>query len=309
MKNRVIDTLTYKMHSLGFYYYYVKYYYQDNKKTQKLCIIKGLLDGLKLFNIKNNYYEYLEIPITTKCSLKCKHCSNLIPCYKKQSDYDIKILTKSIKEYLKCINKIVYIRILGGEPFLSDNLSPVLSILQKSNKIQRIEIVTNGTIIPTKKELIQKLKNKKTTVCISQYPIVNNKKIVSFLKKNKINYRIDKMSYWMNYGNTKKRNKNKKELKKQFKKCNHICKSLINGQLHLCPRSSHGTDLGIIKNNEKDYVNLIDKKTTIKEKQHNIHKLFKKKYIKACNYCDYGTKMSKKIPVAEQIKYKKIENK
>ena len=236
--------------------------------------------------------------------LKCKYCSNLIPYYKNQADYDKKTLLKSIKTYLECINKIVYIRILGGEPFLSNNLFDIIKILLKSNKIQRIEIVTNGTIIPKEKKLISLLKNKRIIVCVSQYPIVNSNKLISVLEEHKIQYRIDKASYWMNYGKPKKRNKSIKELKKQFKKCNHICNSLVNGQLHLCPRSSHGTDLGIIKNNENDYVNLINNKQTIKDKEQNIYKLFKKKYIKACDYCEYGTKNSKKIAVAEQIKNK-----
>ena len=305
MESRVINTLTYKMHRIGFYFYYFKYYYKDNKKTKKLCIIKGIIDGLKLFNSKYQYFEYLEIPITTKCSLKCKYCSNLIPCYKSPKDYDKNILIRSINTFLKCINKIVYIRVLGGEPFLSSNLNIVLKTLLKSNKIQRIEIVTNGTIIPKEKEIIKKLKDKRIIVCISQYPIVNNKKLVNFLKENNINYRIDKMTYWMNYGNTNKRNKKEKELKKQFKRCNHICKSLVNGEFHLCPRSSHGTDLGIIKNNEEDYVNLLDNNLSITEKKLKIQQLLKKKYIKACDYCDYGTNKSKKIPVAEQINFTK----
>ena len=305
MRNRAIHILTYKLHRIGFYFYYVKYYYQDNKKVEKFRLIKGLIDGLKLFNTKNNYFEYLEIPITTKCSLKCKYCSNLIPCYKNPKDYDKNILIKSINTFLKCINKIVYIRVLGGEPFLSKNLNIVLKTLLKSNKIQRIEIVTNGTIIPKEKEIIKKLKDKRIIVCISQYPIVNNERLVKFLKENNINYRIDKMTYWMNYGHTNKRNKTEKELKRQFERCNHVCKSLVNGQFHLCPRSSHGTDLGLIKNNEKDYVDLLNSKLSINDKQKAIQKLLKKKYIQACDYCDYGTNKSKKIPVAEQIKFKK----
>lgn len=302
MKNRIIHILTYKMHQFGFYFYYVKYYYQDNKKNKSFCLIRGLIDGLKLFNIKNRYLEYVEIPITTMCTLKCKYCSNLIPCYKKPSDYDINILKKSITTFLKCINKIVYIRVLGGEPFLSKNLHGVLKTLAKSSKIQRIEVVTNGTIIPRDKEIIKILKNHRIMVCISQYPIVDYNKLVDFLKKNNIKYRIDKMTYWMNYGNVKKRKKTIKELKKQFRKCNHVCKSIVNGQLHICPRSSHGTDLGIIKNNKKDYVDLLDKNKSIKQKQKAIQVLLKKKYIKACYYCDYGTNKSKRIPVAEQIK-------
>ena len=105
----------------------------------------------------------------------------------------------------------------------------------------------------------------------------------------------------MDYGDTKKRYKTIKELKKQFRSCNHICNSLLNGQLHLCPRSSHGTDLGIISNNEEDYLNLLDNNITLKDKQKKIFSLLKRKYIVACDYCDFATKQSKKINVAEQI--------
>ena len=304
MQNRLFDKLKRKFHRLGFYICSVKYYYQDNSIEQNkiICLIKSLIISLKIFNYKYGYYEYLEIPITTRCSLRCKHCSNLIPCYKKQKDYDIDILTKSIKNFLECINNIVYIRILGGEPFLSNNLYKIIKVLLKSNKIQRIEIVTNGTIIPNDKKLTKLLRNKRIIVCISEYSFVNYNKLVEYLSKNNIKYRIDKMKFWVSYGNTKKRNKSKKELIKQYSRCNSICKSLVNGQLHICPRSSHGTDLGIIKNNNNDYLDLLDNNTSIIEKKKLLNKLLNKKYIKACDYCDFATKNSKKIKVAEQLK-------
>lgn len=306
MQNTLIHKLAYKFHRIGFYICSVRYYYEDNcnKKNKVKCFLKAVIKNLKIFNYKNGYYEYLEIPITTKCSLRCIHCSNLIPCYKKGEDYAIDILIQSIKNFLKCINNIVYIRILGGEPFVSKNLYEVIKYLLKSDKIQRIEIVTNGTIIPRDKKVISILRNDKIIVCISQYPMVNYNKLVTFLEKNNIKYRIDKMNFWMNYGNISKRNKSRKELTKQYSMCNNVCKSLVNGQLHLCPRSSHGTDLGIIKNNEDDYLDLLDKNLSIKDKKIKLNKLLKKKYIMACDYCDYGTNKSKKIPVAEQMKLK-----
>ena len=306
MQNNLIYKLSYKLHRISFYICSVKYYYQDNRKKQNIikCFFKGVINSLKIFNYKYGYYEYLEIPITTKCSLRCKGCSNLIPCYTNQSDYDINILIKSIKSFLECINNIVFVRVLGGEPFLSKNLYKVINVLIKSDKIQRIEVVTNGTIIPTDKKVISILRNKRVVVCISQYPIVNYNKLVSFLEKNDINYRIDKMKFWMNYGDAKKRNKTKKELIKQFSSCSSVCKSLVNGQLHLCPRSSHGTDLGFIKDNEDDYLDLLDKNIGIAERRNSLNKLLKKKSISACDYCDFGTKYSKKIPVAEQLKRK-----
>ena len=60
--------------------YSVKYYYQEHKKYSKKIKIfmKSLIINLKIFNYKYGYYEYLEIPITTKCNLNCKSCANLI---------------------------------------------------------------------------------------------------------------------------------------------------------------------------------------------------------------------------------------
>ena len=115
------------------------------------------------------------------------------------------------------------------------------------------------------------------------------------------------MSYWMDYGNVKKRNRTEKELKRQFSRCHSVCKSLVNGEVHICPRSSHGTDLGIIKGNERDYLDLLDDSVSISRKKKMLHNLFKKKYIMACDYCDYGTKFSKRVKVAEQISYKKMD--
>ena len=309
MKNSVIYKLSHKFHRVGFYLYYIKFYCEDNRdKNIFKCFLSAMIQGLKIFDDNSGYYEYLEIPITTKCSLMCKKCSNLIPCYNKRSDYDINIITESINRFLCCINNIVFIRVLGGEPFLSNNLYSVLKELLKSNKIQRIEVVTNGTIVPNDKKIIKLLKNTKIIVSISQYPFVDYNKLVLFLQQNNIKYRIDKMNYWMDYGKPYKRNKSNKELIKQFSLCNNVCRSLVNGQIHLCPRSSHGTDLGIITDNNDDYVNLLDENLNILEIKENINKLYKKKYIVACDYCDFGTKNSKKIPVAEQINSKKNNN-
>ena len=306
MKNNILYKISHKFHRVGFYLYFVKFYYEDNCNSENKvkCFIKSIVKGINLFSNNSGYYEYLEIPITTKCSLMCKKCSNLIPCYKKRNDYDTNLLIKSLNRFLNCINHIVFIRILGGEPFLNKDLHKILAELLNSKKIQRIEVVTNGTIVPKDKKLLELLKNSRVIVSISQYPIVDYDKLVLFLQKNNIKYRIDEMNFWLDYGRPYKRNKSEYELIKQFSKCNNVCKSLINGQLHLCPRSSHGTDLGIITNNDDDYVDLFDDTVSDLELSKRIKKLYQKKYIMACDYCDFATKESKKIPVAEQIEKK-----
>lgn len=297
---------------MGFYFCSIKFYAEDQHNYTNIKFINffiyifnfiiGMWKKFPIFLTNSNYYEYLEIPITTACTLKCKNCSNLMPYYKKPCHMNMDQIEKSLNIFLTCIQNIVYIRILGGEPLLNQNIIRLINILLNSGKVQRVEIVTNGTIVPRNKELIRLLKNPKIIVSISDYKIVNNKKLQDFLKKNNIKFEVNKIKYWMDYGNMNYRGKTIKELKKQFRKCSSVCKSLINGQVHLCPRSSHGTDLNIIKDNQDDYVNLQDENVSIDEMKLKLRTLLKKDYIKACNFCDYGTKKCKKIPVAVQMK-------
>ena len=307
MKNYIIYKLTYTFHRLGFYYLSVKFYLKDNLKNKNIfnkikVLFKAIFKQAKIFNYKNGYYEYLEIPITTKCTLKCIGCSNLIPCYKNKNSINSYKLLKSIDKFLEVINNIVYIRVLGGEPFVSKDIIPVLKKLLKSDKIQRIELVTNGTVIPNNKELLELLQNKRINISISKYPYSKIDELTKVLEENSISYKIDDIKFWLSYGRLYKRNKKVKDLKKQYRKCNHVCKSMINGEIHLCPRSSHGSDLKVFKVPEDEYLNILDKTLSIKEKQLKLNKLLKKKYIIACDYCDFATKDCKKIEVAKQLK-------
>lgn len=311
MKSKsIFYKIAYRLHKISFYYCSIKFYAEDKNNYINVKLVDffiycynffiGIWKKFPIFLLNSDFYEYLEIPITTKCTLKCKNCSNIIPYYEKPCHMDLEKMLESIDIFLDCIKNIVYIRLLGGEPFLNPDLLKIINKLLESDKIQRVEIVTNGTIVPRSKKLISVLQNKKVIVAISDYRIVNNEKLVNFLRKNNIKYKINTAKYWMDYGNVKYRGKNSEELKKQFRKCNSICKSLINGQIHLCPRSAHGTDLKFIENNSSDYVDLLNKKIDIDEKRANLRALLKKEYIEACNYCDYGTDKCKKIPVAIQ---------
>ena len=48
-------------------------------------------------------------------------------------------------------------------------------------------------------------------------------------------------------------------------------------------------DLGFIRQNHKDYVDLLDQNLTSKELIIQVeHIVFGKDYIDACNYCDFG---------------------
>ena len=243
----------------------------------------------------------MELVITTKCTLNCKNCANLMPMYKKPYNVDKDIIIKSIKKIAACVDEVYIFRILGGEPFCNPELKNYLREMPE-NKFREIVIVTNGTLVPKDPELINIIREKNITVEISDYGKISYKKdeLIEMLKKEKINYKINSAyRVWYDYGSLENKNKSKKSLKRQFSKCDIYCKSILNGALYYCPRHSHGIDLGKIKKNDDEYVDLLN--NSDKENRKKIKELMlRNKYIEACNYCNYATRECKSIPAGEQ---------
>ena len=62
----------------------------------------------------------MDIVITTKCSMKCESCANLMQYYKSASSTDEKIL-ESVKKVSDNVDHISEYRIIGGEPLMNKN--------------------------------------------------------------------------------------------------------------------------------------------------------------------------------------------
>ena len=236
----------------------------------------------------------LEITITSKCSLKCKNCISLIPLYKNPSDMDTETNIKSLTAMLDAVDQVNKLSILGGEPFLNNDLYKIINVVAPYDNVKCIIITTNGTIIPEGTELINSLKNNKVIVRISYYGKISKytDEIIKLCQDNNIRYELRFLKeMWWSPGSIEKRHKNIKQLKKQYSNCPASrCNNIIDGKLHHCSRSSNGMYLGIIPNEPKDYLNVLqnsDKETFRKE---IIKFLFHDQdYITACDYCDLAT--------------------
>ena len=73
----------------------------------------------------------------------------------------------------------------------------------------------------------------------------------------------------------------------------------------MCPRSSHGTDLGAVKKRKCDYINISDFYGNFKELRKKIISLINTDYIEACNYCSED--IADQIPIVETAKQCKRE--
>lgn len=253
---------------------------------------------------------YLEIVVTTKCTLKCKDCANLMQYYTNPYIIDIGTIKKSIEKLLKSIDNIDKFRILGGEPFMHSDLDEIINIASSSKKIKNIQVQTNGTILPRKDSLIKALQHKKVSISISdygKYSIYKNE-ILEIGKKNNIKVELLSMNYWLDYSSIECRTRSKVELHEQYEKCNHQCTSLLNGKIFDCPRSAHGMDLGIIPYNSLEYIDLIDDKKSIATIRKEITNMYsnERKCIQACNYCNVGTEVEKIMPAIQLDRAYKI---
>lgn len=249
------------------------------------------------------FVEHFELIITTKCSLNCNGCSNLMPEYRRRKEAYFRDKTEIMHEIdmlLDAVDSVLNCRILGGEPMLHPDLAEILAYLLKKENVGSIHIITNGTIVP-KGELMEALKNKRVIVIFSDYGkrSRNIEECCNILQKEKVNYNVNSSLKWSDLGDMKKREVSVEELTMQRKNCKFCCKTYLNGQFHLCPRSAFGTDLGYFDYPD-DYLQL--ENMSLSERRKEIAEmLYSKPYIECCAHCLAGTEMAKPIDAGEQI--------
>ena len=111
-----------------------------------------------------------DIPLCTLCTLNCKNCASLMPYYDKKTDFDLEEIKLGVSTLLDVVDFVPRINILGGEPFLSKNLVPIVKLLKSkyNTKIGVVKLTTNGTVLP-KEDVLKELIWNKLEVRISKY--------------------------------------------------------------------------------------------------------------------------------------------
>lgn len=251
----------------------------------------------------------LDFDLTTRCSLKCKYCSNLMPKFAQMvKEKKIKHIDTSFEEFknimdnlTSVIHKIGVLQILGGEPLLCANLPEILDYCGKNSVIHSVKIITNGTIVPNEKllQVIEKYKDK-IFFYISNYSanpqlekIVKYEQIFDLLKEHKIKYQTQKDLKWTVDLPLSYKNYTEEKLKDIFKNCVMAsCLSILNNKLHICAKSATASELGLVE--VKDSVDLLDKENL----KNNIVAFYQKDLFDICRYCSLS---DKHVMPAEQL--------
>ena len=102
------------------------------------------------------YLPKIDFDITTRCTLKCKCCSNCTPVFAKAAEAKkVQHLVMTDKEFqhsldalLLAVDRINVLQLMGGEPLTNKHLSEIIEYCASKEQIDVIKIVTNGTVIP-----------------------------------------------------------------------------------------------------------------------------------------------------------------
>lgn len=241
---------------------------------------------------------YLPLYLTTRCSLNCEKCNNLMPMFQgKAQDFSWKKTKETLEHILLQVKELIFCELVGGEPFLNSEFEEILDFVMNQDKIRQIVVVTNATVIP-KDSIIEKLVKSKALVRVSDYGLFDKmSQFVAKLDKAGVNIRIQQDMNWNDPGDIKRRGKTKEEIKKQYNRCEFSikCKYVCENQLFTCSRAASLYHLGITE--AEGDVMTITSETTKEE----ILDFYLHDYGDVCDFCDlWSDNGGEQIPAAIQ---------
>jgi hypothetical protein len=222
------------------------------------------------------------------------------------SDVDIDELMNNVYRLLNAVDRVVRMGIHGGEVFLYSGLKRLIDELVASDKVNKVHIVTNATIIPDE-SLLLSFKSPKVYVDISDYGELSSKKaeMMAVFAKNKIAYNILPMmgEKWNDLGGPSKRGRTPSELHEMFygNCAGGTSKVILKNKLYACFRAAALDDLGLKSAEKGDFICFDEDKGVMRKSV--LHFIMDEEVPACCDYCDgaFGAKVKPAIQLKSSI--------
>lgn len=274
--------------------------YQERNIEQYFYALAQNIDG---------YIPQIQVPITLRCTLRCKECNSYIPYQKeKPNDFEYEDIVQSLDKLLTSCDCLGSLLLYGGEPFLYERLADLLEYYCRNNKIEKVYVVTNGTIVPNM-ELCEKLSHEKVILRVSDYGSLSKRKeqIVELAKQYNIKLEITDFKVWNTNPTVANLQEDDEMLKRKVRNCCGIAKFLtvIDRKVFFCTYSAFFHYYKALPDFGDNYIDLSQFQGTAMELRKEI-----KNYQKmpddglpkmACRYCKFNN-YEDDLPVAEQTK-------
>ena len=247
----------------------------------------------------------LDVVITECCSLRCRHCSNLMQYYREPENLDAEEVISALRRLFAAM-RVCHLKILGGEPFVCQKiLIRTLEYLKQEahGRYDEIEIITNGTIMPSDDCIRAMKETPGVKVIFSNYGELSSKlsEFTEVCKRESIGYDVVEDEFWWDFGDLKLREEKESKTQHRYDGCysRRLCTTLYRRRLYVCPRQAHAIHLGLIPDEGSEDIDVMKPEyEDTKAMRDAVYGLIdRRKRITACRYCgcDAGTKVPRAL--------------
>ena len=237
------------------------------------------------FDDSKTYMRSIDVMVTTKCSLKCNNCSNLMQYYTNPEHTDHEKILEALNIIDENVDGISEFRLIGGEPLMNKGWANIVTKINEKHPNGQIFIYTNGTIAP-KEDQLKSFDSNLVNFIITDYGKLsrNVDKMTDLLNKYNISYDRTPAQDWVDCSSIKHHKRSVKDNVEVFKQCcvKYIY-TLLQGKLYRCPFIANAANLNAIPDNPANYVDLFSKKIDIKQEIKRLVKVAK--FFPGCDFC------------------------
>ncbi len=203
-------------------------FFQDTNKKLTTLNVKDIIPLSTL--------SYVEMIITTYCNMLCPNCSNGIPLLPERKHVRYDEFISQIDALLDTVSYIDKLQIHGGEPMLNPDLPKIINYISRKQKIKKVRIATNGTIVPSA-DLAAAMNESNIVLAISSYKSNYNQtaKVVRACEELKIKYILYPEQAWYSFSSAPSYN-----ARERYESCpinSYLC--YFDWRLYLCSRICH----------------------------------------------------------------------
>jgi len=239
------------------------------------------------------------------------------PYYKEPPHYSVELLKKSIDRYFEAVDHVDKFTVNGGEPLVHPQIAEIMDYaLKYIDRMDMLEIITNGSIAPSK-ELAQVLqKSEKVDILIDDYGKELSKnvdKMIGIFEEYHIKYRRRKyygsdahLGGWVDLSNISLKDRSEEDTAQIYKNCAYPgpfhCFVLMGGKAYICGVYKRCVSEGVIPDIEDEYVDFLNDSWNPEVTKKKIANFYNRKFFSACKYCSGFCPDSERFAPAEQLR-------